>query len=211
MSRKPAIPYTNETSKVHRQAIVAQNCQHKLAPILTPPPLCVFERQVAKLQMFIAFFEEADQELLARVQLTFHRSRLAADDASVDAWLQCTAPMLPIRVMHEGTIEDDPADVQIDFANKFIGGGVICGGCVQEEIRCVSASILVCFCLSVCVSVCVSVCLSSCVCLCASLSPSVCVCVNEIDTCAHKLFWGADLPRALCSPQRRCSAPKWNR
>jgi hypothetical protein len=31
---------------------------------------------------------------------------------------------------------DGAADcVQVDFANKFIGGGVLCGGCVQEEIR----------------------------------------------------------------------------
>ena len=36
------------------------------------------------------------------------------------------------------TIEDDPfthKTLQIDFANKFIGGGVMDRGCVQEEIR----------------------------------------------------------------------------
>jgi poly(ADP-ribose) glycohydrolase len=32
-------------------------------------------------------------------------------------------------------IEDAAGCLQADFANKYIGGGVLCGGCVQEEIR----------------------------------------------------------------------------
>jgi len=40
-----------------------------------------------------------------------------------------------LSVYFDGTIEDRKAELQVDFANKFIGGGVICGGCVQEEIR----------------------------------------------------------------------------
>ena len=36
----------------------------------------------------------------------------------------------------DGTIEDNGAGMlQVDFANKFIGGGVLDEGCVQEEIR----------------------------------------------------------------------------
>jgi poly(ADP-ribose) glycohydrolase len=31
-------------------------------------------------------------------------------------------------------IEDLPADIKVDFANKFVGGGVLEHGCVQEEI-----------------------------------------------------------------------------
>lgn len=34
----------------------------------------------------------------------------------------------------EGVIEDAEGALQVDFANQFIGGGVISGGCVQEEI-----------------------------------------------------------------------------
>lgn len=34
-----------------------------------------------------------------------------------------------------GTIEDCVGAVQVDFANKYLGGGVITHGCVQEEIR----------------------------------------------------------------------------
>lgn len=38
-------------------------------------------------------------------------------------------------MLGDGVIEDDSNDIQVDFANEVIGGGVICGGCVQEEIR----------------------------------------------------------------------------
>ena len=37
--------------------------------------------------------------------------------------------------MQGGCIEDTPEALHADFANAFIGGGVLGGGCVQEEIR----------------------------------------------------------------------------
>ncbi|ETO21079.1 hypothetical protein RFI_16125 [Reticulomyxa filosa] len=40
-----------------------------------------------------------------------------------------------VNFFAEGSIEDSHGDVQIDFANKLIGGGVFGQGCVQEEIR----------------------------------------------------------------------------
>lgn len=33
-----------------------------------------------------------------------------------------------------GLIEDEKNAIQVDFANKFLGGGVLTHGCVQEEI-----------------------------------------------------------------------------
>jgi len=41
-----------------------------------------------------------------------------------------------MHVTSHGTIEDSGTGMlQVDFANKFIGGGVLDEGCVQEEIR----------------------------------------------------------------------------
>ncbi|CAH1373550.1 unnamed protein product [Tenebrio molitor] len=40
-----------------------------------------------------------------------------------------------IHVASSGTIEEGLGLLQVDFANKFIGGGVLSYGCVQEEIR----------------------------------------------------------------------------
>ena len=42
----------------------------------------------------------------------------------------------PLEIHQDGTIEDDPyPSVQVDFANRMIGGGVLGYGAVQEEIR----------------------------------------------------------------------------
>lgn len=40
-----------------------------------------------------------------------------------------------LRVSSTGTIEDSAGMLQADFANKYLGGGVLGYGCVQEEIR----------------------------------------------------------------------------
>ena len=39
-----------------------------------------------------------------------------------------------INIIKEGSLFDGKAEYCIDFANKYIGGGVLNGGCVQEEI-----------------------------------------------------------------------------
>ena len=40
-----------------------------------------------------------------------------------------------VHVTAKGTIEDNGHGlIQADFANKFLGGGVLNEGCVQEEI-----------------------------------------------------------------------------
>ncbi|ETV84862.1 hypothetical protein, variant 5 [Aphanomyces astaci] len=46
-----------------------------------------------------------------------------------------TLPWTSVHVHANGAIEDDVGAVQVDFANKFAGGGVLGHGCVQEEIR----------------------------------------------------------------------------
>ena len=50
--------------------------------------------------------------------------------------IRCTLPLVDLDIHDEGTIEDDgDYMLQADFANKYIGGGVLGFGCVQEEIR----------------------------------------------------------------------------
>ena len=42
----------------------------------------------------------------------------------------------PVKIYQKGSIEDysEQSTIKIDFANKFIGGGSLGDGCVQEEI-----------------------------------------------------------------------------
>lgn len=46
-----------------------------------------------------------------------------------------STPIIEITVSTDGRIEDQVNSLQVDFANMWIGGGVLDQGCVQEEIR----------------------------------------------------------------------------
>uniref|UniRef100_A0A182R019 poly(ADP-ribose) glycohydrolase n=1 Tax=Anopheles farauti TaxID=69004 RepID=A0A182R019_9DIPT len=72
--------------------------------------------------------------------LTYERRYTPKDQVpewgSVSACFSPDGP--PLHVATEGTIEDQGRGLlQMVFANRFLGGGVIGHGCVQEEIRCV--------------------------------------------------------------------------
>ncbi|KAF8708758.1 hypothetical protein HU200_030145 [Digitaria exilis] len=54
----------------------------------------------------------------------------------VDAWIKSSAPLCQFRVFSSGFIEDEEQEaLEIDFANRYLGGGALSRGCVQEEIR----------------------------------------------------------------------------
>lgn len=65
--------------------------------------------------------------------LRFHLAKLL----QAPDWQQSDAMFGPLSIMDEGSIEDCPEDGahHVDFANKFIGGGVLGNGALQEEIR----------------------------------------------------------------------------
>lgn len=44
-------------------------------------------------------------------------------------------PLCDVSLCRSGGIEEDAGSLQVDFANRFVGGGVLRSGCVQEEIR----------------------------------------------------------------------------
>lgn len=54
-------------------------------------------------------------------------------------WSKCEQKFSSSTLIHvssDGTIEDGGSGLlQVDFANKYLGGGVLKSGCVQEEIR----------------------------------------------------------------------------
>jgi poly(ADP-ribose) glycohydrolase len=49
-------------------------------------------------------------------------------------WNACNTPLRGVQVHAEGIIEDADGALHADFANQFLGGGALEGGCVQEEI-----------------------------------------------------------------------------
>ncbi|GIX91147.1 poly(ADP-ribose) glycohydrolase [Caerostris extrusa] len=64
--------------------------------------------------------------------VTFHRQSLQA----LPKWEESKKDIKTIVIKDDGLIETDGHGMlQVDFANKFVGGGVLGEGCVQEEIR----------------------------------------------------------------------------
>jgi len=61
-------------------------------------------------------------------------ARRSEEPLAEDFWRQCDQPLRSAKVL-EGAIEGSHEDLQADFANEYLGGGVLHGGNVQEEIR----------------------------------------------------------------------------
>ncbi|KAH7387892.1 hypothetical protein KP509_16G047300 [Ceratopteris richardii] len=51
-------------------------------------------------------------------------------------WSESSSSFCPLKVIKDGNIEDHNSNaLEVDFANCYLGGGVLRLGCVQEEIR----------------------------------------------------------------------------
>ena len=62
--------------------------------------------------------------------VTFIRENKEFDINNFDSNQQ----LCEIQIIEKGSLFDSEASFQVDFANQYIGGGVLSGGCVQEEI-----------------------------------------------------------------------------
>ncbi|XP_034945167.1 poly(ADP-ribose) glycohydrolase [Chelonus insularis] len=66
--------------------------------------------------------------------ITIERRYIPKEDCPT--WDTKNEQLPPLHITSKGTIETEGAGLlQVDFANKYIGGGVLYWGCVQEEIR----------------------------------------------------------------------------
>ena len=89
------------------------------APPASPPPLAPYSAAPG------------------RGTVRFERLVLDTSDYELEAfWCENTAPLCEVHPSAEGSIEDMGCGVlHLDFANAWIGGGVLGNGSVQEEIR----------------------------------------------------------------------------
>uniref|UniRef100_A0A2K6W0V6 poly(ADP-ribose) glycohydrolase n=1 Tax=Onchocerca volvulus TaxID=6282 RepID=A0A2K6W0V6_ONCVO len=85
---------------------------------------------VEKLRCLMHYFHMISKKMPTGL-LTIRRQ-----NGSAPNWSSVHLPLSELYVSHTGTIENDGHGMlQVDFANEFIGGGVLSSGCVQEEIR----------------------------------------------------------------------------
>lgn len=89
-------------------------------------------QEQAKLRCVLHYFDriaEGPPRGTLRVVRRVEPARTAED------WAREEAPLGPLTEVPSGGIEDADGCLQVDFANRYLGGGVLSGGCVQEEIR----------------------------------------------------------------------------
>ena len=88
------------------------------------------KKQLNKLQCLVHYFERVTKSVPTGT-VTFTRQVLQ----SPPNW-ESQSQFTRLHVTSDGTIEDNGYGMlQMDFANKYVGGGVLGQGCVQEEIR----------------------------------------------------------------------------
>lgn len=89
------------------------------------------EEKVLCLLSYLWQVDRADAGALDEV-VSFARRK--GSEMPAKFWQQLDKPLLAARV-DDGVIEESDGSLQADFANEYLGGGVLHGGNVQEEIR----------------------------------------------------------------------------
>jgi len=92
--------------------------------------------QAGKLRCLLHYFDRVGESMPSGV-VTFYRRALDIDQQDFSFDIKTHHEVLgDFDVRPNGTIEDHGDNtLQVDFANRYLGGGVLKTGCVQEEIR----------------------------------------------------------------------------
>lgn len=92
--------------------------------------------QVHKLHCLVNYFNRVCKSM-PQGMISYERKYLANYKALEPAfWIDNHKSLCSFETLDQGMIEDVGCEyAQVDFANKFLGGGVLRMGCVQEEIR----------------------------------------------------------------------------
>jgi len=91
------------------------------------------EANLEKLKCLLSYFRQV-VSCTPRGLITFQRISLAPQQ--LPDWENSNKPLVNLHLDAKGMIETEGAGMlQADFANKFVGGGVLNSGLVQEEIR----------------------------------------------------------------------------
>ncbi|KAJ4822423.1 hypothetical protein Tsubulata_048180 [Turnera subulata] len=100
------------------------------------------EAQEHKIKCITHYFERISSCMptgyvsFERKVLPLEKQLLNVSYPNAEFWSKSGIPLCPFEVHGSGFIEDQSKGaLEVDFANKFLGGGALNRGCVQEEIR----------------------------------------------------------------------------
>ncbi|KAG8369344.1 hypothetical protein BUALT_Bualt14G0001600 [Buddleja alternifolia] len=107
---------------------------------------CLYEwddtSQEDKIKCIVHYFEKVCSDM-PMGNVSFERKVLPLENSpsnifypEADFWRKSHVSLCQLEVRTTGLIEDQSTEaLEVDFANKYIGGGALSRGCVQEEIR----------------------------------------------------------------------------
>jgi len=92
---------------------------------------------IEKLKCIFNYFKRVFSEPFPKQYVEF--TRLVRDDSvhgncTMEGWSTCEEVLSEVEVRASGKIEDADGAIKVDFANMYLGGGVLGAGRVQEEI-----------------------------------------------------------------------------
>ncbi|KAL3583321.1 hypothetical protein D5086_014382 [Populus alba] len=100
------------------------------------------EKQENKIKCIIHYFERICLSMpegsvsFERKVLPLEQLPLCVFYPKADFWIKSVVSLCTLEVHSSGFIEDQSSGaLEVDFANKYLGGGALHRGCVQEEIR----------------------------------------------------------------------------
>ncbi|CAF1629844.1 unnamed protein product [Rotaria magnacalcarata] len=88
--------------------------------------------QPEKLKCILHYFKRVSEDMPKGV---FSFRRFSLPDEWIPKWKESQAPLCKIHIRTDRSIEEMHGLLQVDFANEYIGGGVMREGITQEEIR----------------------------------------------------------------------------
>ncbi|CAF4392128.1 unnamed protein product, partial [Adineta steineri] len=89
-------------------------------------------KNIEKLKCILHYFRRITEEMPNGV-ITIRRFSLPKQ--YLPLWHKSHTSLCDLHLTTSKKIEEVQNTLQADFANKYIGGGVLGSGCVQEEIR----------------------------------------------------------------------------
>lgn len=95
---------------------------------------CSGDHVVEKLKCILHYFKRVCENMPSGV-LTFQRRFIKKSDFPDFDNSTVKLSSVKVTMSADKRIEDGAGMLQVDFANRFLGGGVLGWGCVQEEIR----------------------------------------------------------------------------
>ncbi|KAK7864330.1 hypothetical protein R5R35_009174 [Gryllus longicercus] len=93
--------------------------------------------QKAKLRSILQYFDHLENEGLPEQKVIFSRQVMSSKDwLTIEDWLECGLPLVPLLVRHEGRLDRaEPDSLHICFSSSRVGGDVLSDGFTQECLQ----------------------------------------------------------------------------